>query len=78
MIKHFQALLTNIRNSYAHRAQVRSTYNILSNLSNHELADIGISRGEIYDIAHKSHPKPAKVTVKEEQVKVNENLRGFV
>lgn len=78
MIKHFQALLTNIRNSYAHRAEVRKTYTVLSNLSNHELADIGISRGEIYDIAHKSHPKPAKVMVKEEQVKVNENLRGFV
>ena len=78
MIKQLQALLTNIRNTMEYNKQVRDTYNQLSALNNHELNDIGISRGEIYDIAHKSFKKPAKVTVKEEQVKVNENLRGFV
>lgn len=78
MIKKLQALLINIRNTSAHHAEVRNTYKVLSNLSNKELADIGITRGEIYDIAHKSHTKPAKVTAKEEPVKVNENLRGFV
>ena len=77
MIKHIQAFIKNTRNTLAHRKEVRNTFTVLSNLSNHELNDIGISRGEIYDIAHSSHTKPAKIKV-EDAVQVNENLRGFV
>lgn len=76
MIKQLQVLLTNIRNTMEYNKQVRDTYNQLSALTNHELNDIGISRGEIYDIAHKSIKQPTKVTT--ENIEVNENLRGFV
>lgn len=36
----------------AHRAAVNNTIKELSALSDYELSDIGISRGDIYNIAH--------------------------
>jgi uncharacterized protein YjiS (DUF1127 family) len=76
MINRLIAAYKNMRNTIEYKRQVRDTYNQLSALTTHELNDIGISRGEIYDIAHKSYNKPAKITV--ENLQVNENLRGFV
>lgn len=76
MIDKIITLLINIRNTIEYNHKVSQTMKELSQLSNHELNDIGISRGEIYDLAHKSYIKPAKVTV--EDIEVNENLRGFV
>jgi len=37
--------------SIAYRAQAKRTMALLSSLSDHELKDIGISRGEIYSLA---------------------------
>ena len=50
------------------KSDIRSTINQLSALSDYELSDMGIHRGEIYDIAHSS------VKNAEE----NKNLRGWV
>ena len=37
------------------QSKVRSTIKELSALTDHELRDIGISRGDIYSIAHEVH-----------------------
>ncbi len=78
MINKLIATLTNIRNTIDYNKKVRQTIRELSALSNHELNDIGISRGEIYHIAHMSYEEPTKVKVDSVHVNVNENLRGFV
>ena len=52
------------------RKNIKHTIKQLSALSNRELADIGISRGEIWDIAHSSYPKVA--------TPANSNLEGWV
>lgn len=59
-----------------HRAAVRATINELRNLTNAELNDIGISRGEIYHIAHTHNPKP--VFEEAQPVESNENIKGWV
>lgn len=51
---------------------IRETIKQLSALSNHELNDIGIARGDIWHIAHTSYPKGKTVT------EVNRNLNGWV
>jgi hypothetical protein len=40
-----------IKTLFANRAMFNKTYNELSNLSDFELNDIGLSRGEIYTVA---------------------------
>ena len=65
-----------MRNEREYNRKVRDTMKELSALSNHELNDIGLSRGDIYSVAHDSYKKPSKVTT--EDIAVNENLRGFV
>ena len=62
--------LKSINNNRIERKAIRETEKALSKLSDYDLADIGISRGEIYEIAR------AKATI--EYVKVNQNLRGWV
>jgi uncharacterized protein YjiS (DUF1127 family) len=57
-----------IRKEMKRKSDIRSTINQLSALSDYELSDMGIHRGEIYDIAHSS------VKNAEE----NKNLRGWV
>lgn len=76
MIKLLKAAWINFRNQRAHKAIVRSTIKELHQLTDKELWDIGISRGEIYSIAH-STPRPEKVEVKED-IQVNANIRGWV
>lgn len=49
---------------------IRSTINELSKLTDRELNDIGISRGDIYSVAHEAYY--------DDLVKVNKNLNGWV
>ena len=76
MIKILKAAYINFRNEMAYRSAVRGTINELHKLSDHDLWDIGLSRGDIWAVAHDSHVKPKKVEV--EDVQVNANIRGWV
>ena len=55
---------------YKTHKNIRSTINELSKLSDKELKDIGISRGEIYDIAHECYY--------DNRLAPNKNLDGWV
>ncbi len=57
---------------YQHRKQVNKTISELSSLSNRELNDMGISRGDIYAIANEKFHREYPST------KVNRNLKGWV
>ena len=76
MIKIIKAAYINFRNEWAYRSAVKATMNELHKLTDHDLWDIGLSRGDIWDVAHSSHTKPKKVEV--EDVQVNANIRGWV
>ena len=56
------------------RRNIRETIKELSNLTNHELNDIGIARGDIWYIANQSYPK----ALGGKAVEANRNLRGWV
>lgn len=56
------------------RRNIKNTINQLSRLSDYDLNDIGISRGDIRYVAHKSYPKEAGG----EMVEVNRNIEGWV
>ena len=56
------------------RRNIKDTIKQLSALTNHELNDIGIARGDIWHIAHQSYPK----ALRGEAVETNRNLRGWV
>ena len=66
----FIEALKSVYNQRIERKAIRETEKALSNLSDYDLADIGISRGEIYEIAR------AKATI--DHVKANQNLQGWV
>ncbi|SHJ79192.1 protein of unknown function [Shimia gijangensis] len=51
LIGRFRVFLNDYKAAAVRAAQYRKTVAELSGLSNHELADIGISRGQIEDIA---------------------------
>ena len=51
---------------------IRETIKQLSALSNRELNDIGLGRGDIWYVAHTSYPKGKTVA------QVNHNLDGWV
>lgn len=68
----------NLKAQMQHRAAVKSTINELSKLSNAELTDIGISRGEIYSIAHEANPKPVLQKSDKATGFINVNLKGWV
>lgn len=76
MIKILKAAYINFRNELAYRAQVKTTMNQLHKLSDHELHDIGLARGDIWSVAHDSHAKPKKLQA--EDVQVNANIKGWV
>ena len=60
----------NLRADLAYRSKVNATIKELSKLSDRELNDIGIARGEIWSIAH---------SVEEyERAQANVNLKGWV
>lgn len=70
--------LQNLVTKYRRRKLARETINELNKLTNKELNDIGLARGDIWYLAHEDAKKrvpnmdPAEVGV------VNPNLRGFV
>lgn len=74
--------LINFNKNREYRAAVRTTIKELSQLTNHELNDIGIARGDIYHIAHSSYKKPDQVTLSDiseiTNLETNANLKGFV
>ena len=57
------------------RAQVNSTIKQLSKLSDRELWDIGISRGDIYGVARGDDTLER---VRRQTLKTNSNLEGWV
>ena len=59
---------------FKRRRNIRQTIKVLSNLSARELNDIGLSRGDIWHVAHSSYPK----AMGGESVEINRNLRGWV
>jgi uncharacterized protein YjiS (DUF1127 family) len=62
----------NLANELQRRRNIKDTIKQLSALTNHELNDIGIARGDIWHIAHTSFPKGKTVA------EVNRNLDGWV
>ena len=54
------------------RSRINATIKELSKLSDRELNDIGISRGDIYAIAHEAYLD------NQDKVEYNRNLRGWV
>lgn len=76
MIKILKAAYINWKNEREHRLAVRATINELNKLSDHDLWDIGLSRGDIYAVANDSHTRPAKVEA--DDIQVNANIRGWV
>ena len=78
MINKIRAFVANVKAALEYRSSVNETIKELSRLTNHELNDIGISRGEIYSIAHHSHTKPTKVIADDYRATANDNLKGFV
>ena len=82
MLKSIITSLINFNKNREYRAAVRTTIHELSKLSNHELNDIGIARGDIYHIAHSSYKKPEQITLSDiseiTSIETNVNLKGFV
>jgi len=71
--------LINFNRNREYRAAVRTTIKELNKLTNHELNDIGIARGDIWHVAHSSYKKPEPVKLVDQVViETNANLRGFV
>ena len=62
----------NLANELQRHRNIKDTIKQLSALTNHELNDIGIARGDIWHIAHTSFPKGNTVA------NVNRNLKGWV
>ena len=62
--------LKSLYNNRIDRKAIRDTEKALGKLSDYDLADIGLCRGDIYDVARK------KETIA--NCKVNNNLRGWV
>lgn len=74
--------LINFNKNREYRAAVRTTIKQLDQLTDHELNDIGIARGDIWHIAHSSYKKPDQVTLSDisemTNIETNDNLKGFV
>ena len=63
---YFRALKRNYQTS----KQIRQTINELSQLSDKELCDIGLTRGDIWSVAHEVYY--------DDRLKVNKNLKGWI
>lgn len=71
---HIDAVLDffrDLKRSYTHAKQVRETIRELSKLSDRELNDIGIARGDIWAIAHEDADYKRFADT-------NDNLKGWV
>ena len=62
----------NLNAELQRRRNIKHTIKQLSALSNRELNDIGLARGDIWHVAHTSYPKGKTVA------QVNRNLQGWV
>ena len=56
--------------NYQTRQNIRQTIKELSTLSDKELLDIGLNRGDIWSVAHEVHDNT--------RLEVNKNLKGWV
>lgn len=63
-------LIKDINEKHKIRARQRHAYKQLSALSNRELNDIGLSRGDIYSVAFEK--------TSDYHTKINGNMRGYV
>ena len=70
--------LQNLVIKYHRRKLARETINELSKLTNKELNDIGLARGDIWYLAHEDAKKRVPDVSPTEVGVVNPNLRGFV
>ena len=70
--------LQSLTTRYRRRKLALETINELYKLSNRELMDIGIARGEIRHLAWKDAKKRVPVEEPSEAGVINPNLRGFV
>jgi uncharacterized protein YjiS (DUF1127 family) len=71
---HIGALLDffrDLKRSYDHRQQVNATIKELSKLSDRELNDIGLARGDIWAVAHEDADY-------KRVAETNTNLKGWV
>jgi len=66
----FAGWLKNLNAKIQHRSAVNQTIKELSRLSDRELNDMGIARGDIYSIAHGDNSF--------QRAAVNKNLGGWV
>ncbi len=69
-VEGFIDFMKSVNENRIQRKAIRMTEKELAKLSNAELDDIGISRGDIYSIA--------RTSVVIETAKANHNLRGWV
>ena len=70
----FMDLIKTLRKKAQRRARQRATYKELSKLSDADLHDIGLCRGDIYSIS-RGNLKDASEEIK---ARTNNNLRGWV
>jgi uncharacterized protein YjiS (DUF1127 family) len=71
---HISAILDffrDLKRSYAHAKRVKATIKELSRLSDRELNDIGLARGDIWAIAHEDADY-------KRFAETNNNLKGWV
>ena len=76
MITQLLNIVENFRAHLVYRRKVLDTIKELNRLSNRELNDIGLSRGDIRYIAY-SEPRPDRKPVNDMSA-VNSNIRGWV
>ena len=79
MTQTLKSFLQKLINSYQLAKAVKETENELRKLTDKELNDIGISRGDIYAIARQdADMKITDTVIKASPAPFNPNLRGFV
>ena len=69
--------LKELNEKRIHNAHVNQTVKQLSKLTDRELNDIGISRGDIYAVAHYENNYKIASDAREE-ARANANLKGWV
>lgn len=62
----------NLKRNYELHKNIRTTIKELNALSDRELRDIGLSRGDIWSVAHESYYDNF------DKIEYNRNLRGWV
>ena len=79
MTQTLKSFFKKLINHYYEARAIRQTENELRKLTDKELNDIGISRGDIYAIARQdADMKITDTVIKASPAPFNPNLRGFV